>query len=175
MFSGIGMGLSLQSPPPILKGATANGNGGTLTLPSHSVGDLIILYASECNGGTGDAMTIPTASGTVPTWTAIGSGGSTWYTHRMYYTVATATNHTSGTWLYNCPLSAVVISGQHVSNPIYNSAYAGGDASTTSVISASSMSGYSNSVVIFSSVSLTTAPAIVLLWQGASRSKLYRP
>lgn len=92
----------------ITVGTPTTSSASTITLPTHAVGDLIVIYAFV------DApfgIDQPVAGGTVPTWTAIdGSAATSW---RTSYTVATATNHTSGTWTNANRMIAVVLKDQH--------------------------------------------------------------
>lgn len=98
----------------------------TVTLPTHAVGDLIVIY----NLGE---TTAPSAGGTVPTWTAIGTDATP---QGMWYAVATATNHTSGTWAAAMSLIAVVLRGQ-AANPV--GGYAFGTSGGTSSVTAPSI------------------------------------
>ena len=93
-----------------LKG-TATSVTTSVTIPAHAIGDLIIIGAAR-NSLTG-LPTIPTASGTVPTWTSITSSNTA--STVIAYTVATAANHTSGSWTNAAQMFAVVISGQAAS------------------------------------------------------------
>jgi hypothetical protein len=89
----------------------------TVTLPTHAVGDLIIVYAYNASNTT--VPTIPTAGGTVPTWTSFGVGGGTLEAAVCGWAVATATNHTSGTWTNATNgLAAIVLTGNKSSSPI---------------------------------------------------------
>lgn len=69
----------------------------TIAIPTHAVGQLIILIVTVSSNGFSD-ITKPSAGGTVPAWVtgfdvynSDGAMGIFWY-------IATATNHTSGTW-----------------------------------------------------------------------------
>jgi hypothetical protein len=98
------MGVSVKGTP--------NASATTsVTLPTHAVGDLIVLYCYD-NGATTVPGT-PTAGGTVPTWTTIdGPTGANFNASKTVYAVATATNHTSGTWTNTNNMIAVVLTGQ---------------------------------------------------------------
>jgi len=104
-----------RRPQVTIKGA--NGAQATsVTIPSHAVGDLILIFAVRASTALPGK---PAASGTVPAWVDIdasvqGSG----YNVRTAYYVATATNHTSGAWASSTAVAAVVLSGQNASNPI---------------------------------------------------------
>ena len=82
----------------------------TLTLPSHNIGDLIVIFG----GVNGSAPTKPSAGGTVPTWTTIDTINGYW-AGILVYTIATANNHTSGFWFNASRLSVAVFSGQAAS------------------------------------------------------------
>lgn len=105
----------------------------TVTLPAHQPGDLILIAAQRA--GT-TIPTKPSASGTVPNWTDItpgltaGTTGSA-VAGRWAWTIATASNHTSGTWTSATSMAVLVVrsptpltvssdaatSGQQVSPP----------------------------------------------------------
>ena len=71
--------------------------GSSITLPTHAVGDIIVIFAYR-DGATA-VPTNPTAGGTVPAWVDIdAAAGANTNSARSAYFVATATNHTSGTW-----------------------------------------------------------------------------
>lgn len=97
------MALTIKGTP---KGSTST----TVAIPTHAVGDLIVIYTN--------AGTIPAAGGTVPTWTTIVSNSGV----KVVYAVATATNHTSGAWASSSTLIAVVLSGQNTTTPVGGSA-----------------------------------------------------
>lgn len=82
----------------------------TVTIPAHQIGDLILIFAYR--DGSNTSPSVPAAGGTVPTWTIIGtaSGGNT-NSSVLYYAVATATNHTSGTWTNATELICAVYRG----------------------------------------------------------------
>ena len=79
------------------------GSGGAIatsvTIPAHRPGDLIVMFVKASAQNT--LPTIPTASGTVPSWQNVAntSGTGSSYSHsRVCCYLATANNHTSGTW-----------------------------------------------------------------------------
>jgi hypothetical protein len=75
----------------------AQGNAGnTVSIPTHQIGDLILIFAYR--DGNNTAPTTPAASGTVPTWNLIGSSGGNNNSSNFRWAIATATNTTSGTW-----------------------------------------------------------------------------
>lgn len=100
--------------PLAIQGSATIANGATsVTLPAHAVGDIIVLFVYNTASTT---PTKPSASGTVPAWVDIdanaGTGSSA--TREVYF-VASATNHTSGTWTNTNGLCAVVLRGQNAS------------------------------------------------------------
>lgn len=91
----------------------AQGNAGTtVTIPAHQVGDLILIFAYR--DGSNTVPTAPTAGGTVPTWTQIGSSGANTNSSRLHFATATATNTTSGTWTNATELICLVYRGATV-------------------------------------------------------------
>jgi len=101
------MALSIIGTP----GAVA---GTSITLPTHAVGDIIIIFAYRSTSTT--APTKPTASGTVPAWVDIDNFvGANSNSSRTAYFVATVTNHTSGTWSNATEMAVIVYRGQGAS------------------------------------------------------------
>lgn len=98
----------------------------TVTIPAHQVGDLILIFAYR--DGSNTVPTAPTAGGTVPTWTQIGSSGGNTNSSRFHYAVATATNTTSGTWTSATELICLVYRGASIG------ASAGGSGNATTSI-----------------------------------------
>ncbi|MEC4904563.1 hypothetical protein R2351_17915 [Mycobacteroides chelonae] len=97
----------------------------SVTIPTHQVGDLIVLCAFDSQN---TAPTKPSAGGTVPDWnyidntnTTAGQGAVTtaWFK-------ATATNTTSGTWTWTEQMIAVVVRGTMPASPIGGHAAVGG-------------------------------------------------
>jgi hypothetical protein len=105
----------------------------SVTLPTHAVGDLILVFAIR-DQASGYAS-VPSAGGTVPTWTSIDTGTygpdalPSYANLRVASTIATATNHTSGTWTNARYIAAVVFSGTAIS-PKGGSAFNGGTSGT---------------------------------------------
>lgn len=97
----------------------------TVTIPAHQVGDLILIFAYR--DGSNTVPTAPTAGGTVPTWTQIGSSGGNTNSSRIHYAIATATTTTSGTWTNATELICHVYRGATVGASIGGS----GSATTT--------------------------------------------
>jgi hypothetical protein len=103
----------------------------SVTLPTHAIGDLIEICAYR--DGSTTVPSKPAASGTVPAWVDIDApaGGNT-NSMRVAQFVATATNHTSGTWTNATGMGAIVRRGQHAT-PIGGHAQ-GGTANSTGVV-----------------------------------------
>jgi hypothetical protein len=116
---------------PSVKGTANVSATTTVTIPTHAIGDLIVIWAYR--DGSTTAPTKPSASGTVPAWTDIDTGtGTATNGGRTAYFVATATNHTSGTWTNSTGMIAVVIQNQKSSSFLGGHARAGGTASNSS-------------------------------------------
>ena len=98
----------------------------TVTIPAHQVGDLILIFAYR--DGSNTVPTAPTAGGTVPTWTQIGSSGGNTNSSRFHHATATATNTTSGTWTNATELICLVYRGATVGASV-----GGSGAATTTV------------------------------------------
>nr|WP_234878871.1 hypothetical protein [Mycobacteroides salmoniphilum] len=110
--------------------SSAAAASSSVTIPTHSVGDLIVIFAF--NPFTTTAPTAPSAGGTVPSWNYIdnansgsGSGCTT------AYFKATATNTTTGTWANASHTMAVIIRNQNASSPIGGHAQQAGSSATT--------------------------------------------
>lgn len=104
----------------------------SITLPTHAVGDIIVIAAYDAASVT--PPTKPAAAGTVPAWSDIDANtGANTNAMRTVQFVATATNHTSGTWTMagGAPfMAAIVIRGQSVS-PIGGHGEAGSSGTTS--------------------------------------------
>ncbi len=98
----------------------------TVTIPAHQVGDLILIFAYR--DGSNAVPTAPTAGGTVPTWTQIGSSGGNTNSSRFHYATATATNTTSGTWTNATELICLVYRGATVGASV------GGSGAATTIV-----------------------------------------
>lgn len=111
-----------------IKGTPNTSTSNTVTIPTHAVGDDIFIFAFR--DGSTTVPSKPSASGTVPAWVDIESGaGANSCSARLAHFVATATNHTSGTWTNATGMIAVVIQNQ-ASSPIGGHAEGGGTSST---------------------------------------------
>lgn len=122
----------------------ANAQTTSVAIPTHAIGDLILVSAGRA-AATG--LSKPAASGTVPAWVTIDApAGTNTRQGITAYFVATATNHTTGTWTGAGSIAVMVLRGQG-STPI------GGHGLSTNASSTSS-----------------TAPAITLAQSdGSSR------
>ena len=115
------------------RGSTGTTGASSVSLPTHAVGDIIVIYADF--GAKGTSPTTPSAGGTVPTWTTIVADDTNGI--KMSYTVATATNHTSGTWTNAINMMAVVLRGQKTSSPVGGYATSFASSSSTSAVTPS--------------------------------------
>lgn len=133
MFSATRM-MSTADPPVAAPLSFIGANAAisnTVTLPAHEIGDLIVVFAwLDSFSVSPSAPSKPSAGGTVPTWTDIdATAGANFCASRTAYTVATATNHTSGSWTggNNQAVCAVVLRNPNAS-PIGGHAESGGTA-----------------------------------------------
>jgi hypothetical protein len=111
---------------PLTKQGQNSQAGATVTIPAHTAGDLIVIAAYR--DGSTAVPTKPTASGTVPAWVDItAAAGANTNSLRTACFVATASNHTSGTWTNATGMAAIVFRGQKVGTGI---ASIGGKAQT---------------------------------------------
>lgn len=104
----------------------------SITLPTHAVGDLIAIFAFNTTTTT---PTKPSAGGTVPAWVDIdANAGANSVASRTVQFIATATNHTSGTWTNTQALAAIVLRGVNATTPIggHSETGAAGQSSPTS-------------------------------------------
>lgn len=108
-----------RNRPKIVNQRTYQANTGNM--PAHQVGDMILVFAF--NGASTTAPTTPTAGGTVPTFTNnLAPAGANTCAMKVASAVATAANHTLGTWTNATNLIVLVIRGQAASSPIGGSA-----------------------------------------------------
>lgn len=112
-------------------GTPGAANASSITLPTHAIGDDIYIYTF--NGAAITAVTKPAAAGTVPAWADIDAptGTNGCYARTAHF-VATATNHTSGTWTNATSMAVIVVRGQAAS-PIGGHALSGGAATNQAV------------------------------------------
>lgn len=83
------------TPPEINAVTTLNAAawGGSLSMPSHAAGDLLLMFFS---GFGGSSITAPAAGGTVPVWTKLSTANDNLVS--CWYAIASVSNHTTGTW-----------------------------------------------------------------------------
>lgn len=119
----------------------------SVTIPIHRVGDLIVIYAFDDGFVTAPAQ--PAASGTVPAWAAIdNAAGASSCASGTFYFVATATNHTSGTWSNTSAMIATVIRNQNITSPIGGHAESGGTATNGATAPSITMSQTSGTSIL---------------------------
>lgn len=121
-------------------------NATSVTLPTHAPGDMIILFAFRAGNTTIPAK--PSAGGTVPSWTDINTnGGANSCASRSAYFIATASNHTSGTWTNATSMVAITVRGQ-AGSPIGGFTESGGSAVNQCVAPAITLSKTTGSSMI---------------------------
>lgn len=96
-----------MAKPTVVSSASAAGT--SVAIGTHQADDLLIVYVYR--GASTALPTVPTAGGTVPTWTFIDSGALNSSCHALYYAVATANNHTTGTWTNATGIACIVVRG----------------------------------------------------------------
>ena len=126
-----GGALEIKPGTPVTVSNIVVAQAATVALPAHSPGDLIVVWAyNYANSFTAVATaaavpTQPAAGGTIPTFTTLSanpgtinnlstqaaSGNFNTVAVRVSYAVATASNHTIGTWTGSLRTCAAVISG----------------------------------------------------------------
>lgn len=147
----------------LLTGAN-NSATTSVTLPAHNVGDLIVIFASRRSNAT--APSVPVAAGTVPAWNTIDTqSGTTNGSCVTAYFVATATNHTSGTWTNATDMIAVVISGAAPSPIGGHATNNAGSATTTAVAPTVTLSKTDGSSVLLHFFNHNSSTAIT--WAAA--------
>lgn len=115
---------------PSVKGTPNASTTTSVTIPTHAIGDLIVIWAYR--DGSTTVPSKPAAAGTVPAWADIdSSSGTATNSGRTAYFVATATNHTSGTWSNATGMVAAVIQNQ-ASSLLGGHAKGGGTAANSS-------------------------------------------
>jgi hypothetical protein len=113
-----------------IEGSPNSANATSVTIPTHTSGDLIVIFAYRNSSTTVPSK--PSASGNVPTWTDIDApSGADSNSCRTAYAVGTGTT-TSGTWTNATYLIAVVLRGQDAS-PIGGHAESGSTSTTQAV------------------------------------------
>ncbi|ATN93995.1 minor tail protein [Mycobacterium phage Kumao] len=105
----------LPSKPEVV-GFNIN-NGNSVTMPAHEPGDLLLILAY--NDGVSHPS-IPSASGSVPSYWNIHNDNGNTNSIRVAAAWATSTSHTSGTWSNTSGLAVCVIRG---ADPLYPIGY----------------------------------------------------
>lgn len=98
---------------PVQIVGVASAAAASVTIPAHQPGDLIVIYAF--NGSSAAAVTAPAAAGSVPAWASIDSMAGTQCYAMTAQFVATASNHTTGTWTNTTFMVAAVLRGEETS------------------------------------------------------------
>lgn len=130
MFAARNAMMTIPAPvtnPVQIVAANANANN-TVTIPAHSIGDLIVLCGY--NPHATQAPTKPSAGGTVPNWEYIDNANSadgSGITTAQF--IANANNTTSGTWSNASHMIAVVLRAHSALTPIGGNASQGGSSS----------------------------------------------
>lgn len=89
----------------------------SVAIPAHQPGDLIMIFGYDKLAAGIPAP--PAAGGTVPAYALVGSGtNAAPSAASVYQFIATASNHTSGTWTNTTGLIAVVLRGEDTATPI---------------------------------------------------------
>ncbi len=109
------------------------------TFPTHASGDWLGLFAYR--DGIATAPSVPSAGGTVPTWTTVDSGGANSNASIFCWCKATASNHTSGTWTNATGIGVIVLRGQDATSPVSAAHATGGSAANGSNIPVVDMAG----------------------------------
>lgn len=84
-------------------------NATSTALSPHRSGDLILVFAYRSTSNA--AITVPAASGTIPTWITLGTSSANATSSVLAYTFARRSGHTSGTWTNATHLSTTIIRG----------------------------------------------------------------
>lgn len=120
----------LKEKPAVSLTGYASAAATSVTIPAHNIGDLIVIFAFR--DGATSVPTKPTTSGSIPTWVDVDGGvGGNSCTSRSAYCVATATNHTTGTWTNATGIIAVVITGQNYASPVGGHVVSGSTSGTS--------------------------------------------
>jgi hypothetical protein len=77
----------------------------SVAIPAHQAGDMILIFAR----GTAAAPSVPAAGGTVPAWATLQTGLANAIGLTVCAFVATAANHTSGTWTNATHIGVLVL------------------------------------------------------------------
>lgn len=120
---------------PVQIQGSASAAASSVAIPTHQIGDEILLFVFNNASVTPPAA--PAAGGTVPAFATINSGvGNTCAAITTQF-VATANNHTSGTWTNATGIVAVVLRGENTLSPVGGNACVLSSASGTGATSPS--------------------------------------
>lgn len=134
-------------PQPTLPQVPIGAAGTTVTLPTHAVGDLLICCGYNNIAAT--AISAAAAGGTVPTWVSIDNpAGANLNALGVFQAVATATNHTSGTWAGSTHMCAIVVRGQKAAGFIGAHGQGGSAAANSSVAPAITLTNLTGSSLV---------------------------
>lgn len=115
----------------------------SVSIPTHQANDVILIWALSA-WGIGTAPSMPSAGGTVPTFTSIRSGTHGAGGYRLAYATASASGRTSGTWTGAAAMLVAVLRGANAS-PVGGSAIDGtyGGTPTAPAVTLTNSSGSS--------------------------------
>jgi hypothetical protein len=85
---------------------TASAATTSVAIPTHTAGDVLLVFARAASN---TAPTVPASGGTVPAWATAQSAGANTLALITAYFVATAANHTTGTWTGAAHLCVLVL------------------------------------------------------------------
>lgn len=123
-----------QIIPATVRGTANYAATTSVAIPTHQAGDLILIYAVDNTATT--LPTPPAAGGTVPAWAEISDATiSATARSALYQFVATANNHTSGTWTGTTAMAAIVVKNVNTATPTGGGAMATSPASATQSVS----------------------------------------
>jgi len=136
-LSGDGTLSATVDVPALVVISTLAVTAATMSLPPHAPGDLLLVLGV---GSAGTTMSAAAAGGTVPTWNTIDTSGANPGT-LLAWAVATASNHTTGSWTSATPASmcAIVLRNQAPGSPIGGHAKTSGQSVTPVVAPAITM------------------------------------
>lgn len=107
---------AVASPEITWQGTNTNCFASSIAIPTHQPGDMIEIIAVDASGAGVPA--VPTAAGTVPAWQYLGAGTIGSMSLYAAYVIATASNHTSGTWGNADMMAVSVMRGVDPTRPL---------------------------------------------------------
>lgn len=145
-----------------IQGSATTNASNSISLPAHAIGDDIYIWAFNLTNTNGIAK--PGAGGTVPDWLDIdNNAGANNCQSRDAHVVATATNHTSGTWTWATHMIAVVLRGQN-DTPVGGHDESGGSSNSDLIAPSVTMGDTSGNSLLFHAFGCT----IITAWQTIS-------